>query len=437
MLKEIYIKDMSSMDINKELSLPCWIKSIRTHGKITFLDLIDSTGTIQAVIDQGGVDNYDLIICRLKIESAICVTGVLKKERNQIVIKVKHVNIISNDSLVLSPSPRSNFDIFNKKYINLMLSKRHLYIRNPKAIAILKFRDTLLHYIREWFHSNDFISVDAPILTPVSLYDDSSAMPINVHGEDVYLTQCVGYYLEASVYALERVYNIGPSFRGEESKSKRHLMEYWHIKAEVAWGDIEDIVKIVESIIEYVTRKCSNECQDIFSTLNTTMCVDGINSPFERITYRDAVKHLQGKGSDIKFGKGLSSKDEKVLSNYINGAFWVTGIPRSIEPFPYVIDSLDECITVTADLISSNGYGELLGVAEKIHDYSMLVERMNEKNKMSDERYDFIREVHQIGSVPHIAFGMGVERLVRWMLNIPHVRDAVPFPRIFRRNIKP
>ena len=142
-------------------------------------------------------------------------------------------------------------------------------------------------------------------------------------------------------------------------------------------------------------------------------------------------------GIILKFGKSLSSNEENELSKIIKKPFWVSGIPRSVEPFPYVIDPIDSRVTRVADLIASNGYGELLGVAEKIHDFQMLVERMREKGKEMDIRYEFVRDVHQIGCVPHAAFGMGVERFIRWLLNIPHVRDAIPFPRIFRRKISP
>ena len=149
-------------------------------------------------------------------------------------------------------------------------------------------------------------------------------------------------------------------------------------------------------------------------------------------------KVLAGQGMQMTFGKSLGSDEEAELSKLFPGSpFWVTGIPRTIEPFPYVIDPKDTRITRVADLIASNGYGELLGTAEKISDLAMLDERMKDKGKNGDPRFEFVRDVHQLGCVPHAAFGMGVERMIRWMLNIPHVRDAIPFPRIFRRSVSP
>ena len=182
---------------------------------------------------------------------------------------------------------------------------------------------------------------------------------------------------------------------------------------------------------------CWNEGNSILQTLGTQMCLDGMKTPFERISYDDAIAHLKKKGVDIEFGKSLGSAEETELSTLFRGPFWVTGIPRVVEPFPYSIDQANPALTRVADLIASNGYGELLGVAEKIYTIDMLDARLREKGKGGDGRYEWIREVHMAGCVPHAAFGMGVERLIRWLLNIPHVRDAIPFPRIFRRNIAP
>lgn len=436
-MKEQYIKDIRGMDNDAEVTLFGWVKGKRRHGNVAFLDITDSTGLIQVVANKSiGTEAFD-VFKKVNYEAAIEIAGVLTRNNSNIEIHAKSIKVIGDATKQFSPRPRSDFDIFHPSLTDHLLKNRHAYIRNPKIMAILHFRHILMSHMREWFNKNRFIEIDAPILTPIPLYEDGSAMGITVHDENVFLTQCVGYYLEAAVHAFERVYNIGPSFRGEESRSKRHLMEYWHIKAELAFGNREDIISLVESIISYLTKKCHEDGQEIFKTLGVEMCMDGLKVPFARISYEDAIKHLKNEGVDIEYGKGLGSKEEEILSKLYDGPFWVVGIPRCIEPFPYCIDQDDNRITMVADLIASNGYGELLGVAEKIHDYDMLSERMQEKGKLDDSRYEWIREVHQMGCVPHIAFGMGVERMIRWLLNIAHVRDAMPFPRIFRRRIYP
>jgi len=439
-VKTIYVSDiLTNMDL-VDVSLSCWLRARRKCGGVLFLDVADSTGMVQCVVERGSVSNGELFNTarHVAVESAIEITGtVISTASRPREIIVKSLRVIDEAVLHISPQPRSAFDIFDPLLAEHLLTNRHLYLRNPKVMAILRFRGVLMSRTRTWFEKEHFMEFDAPILTTIPLYDNDSAMGIDIHGRHAFLTQCVGFYLEAAVHAFERVYNMGPSFRGEESRSKRHLMEYHHIKAEIAFADLEDIIGIVESLIAYVTNTCKDECGDILKTLGTQMCVDGAKIPFERISYEDAVVYLQSKGFDMVFGKGLGSSEEAELSTLFSGPFWVTGIPRVVEPFPYSIDQKNPQLARVADLIASNGFGELLGVAEKIHNLEMLDTRLAEKGKSGDSRYNWIREVHMMGCVPHAAFGMGVERLIRWLLNIPHVRDAIPFPRIFRRAVTP
>lgn len=440
-MKTLYVKDLLQIKEEEvEVELLCWICSKQCQGKIIFLNICDSTGKIQAIIDKKNITSEKFqLIKHIRVESAVSIKGVLaysqKRQREIIVYSITLIGDVTKD---LSPHPRDNIDIFDESLIPHLFKNRHLYLRNPKVMAILKFRDCLLHYTRQWFYENNFTSIEAPILTPVPLYDDGSAMSIRVHNEDAFLTQCVGYYLEAAVHAFEKVFNIGPSFRGEESRSKRHLMEYWHIKAEVAWANLDDIINSVENLVSYLTEKCQTETGVMSSILGKSLCKDGLTIPYPRISYEEAIKFLNGEGMTMEFGKSLGSEEEAKLSLLFPGhPFWVTGIPRTIEPFPYVIDQNDKRVTRVADLIASNGYGELLGTAEKISDINMLDERLKDKGKSGDPRFEFVRDVHQIGCVPHAAFGMGVERMIRWMLNISHVRDAISFPRTFKHKISP
>lgn len=439
-MKNVYVSDLLERQAGVDVVLPCWLRSRRHSGGICFLDVMDSTGLIQAIVERNriGENEFDAI-GRIPLESAIEVSGKVVSHANRPrEIAVDGIRVISKASIPVSPQPRGDVDVFDARLVDQLLTNRHMYLRNPKIMEILKFRSLMMSEVRRWFEDNHFLEIDAPILTPVPLYDDGSAVSVDINGERIFMTQCVGYYLEAAVHAFERVYNMGPSFRGEESRSPRHLMEYHHIKAEIAFADLEDIIRIVERLISHVTERCWKKSPDVAQVLGTSMCLDGMRTPFPRISYEDAINLLKTDGFDIEFGKGLGGAEEKRLSElFPSTPFWVTGIPRVVEPFPYCIDPADTRITRVADLISSNGMGELLGVAEKIHDIEMLDERLTEKGKRNDSRYEWIREVHQLGCVPHAAFGMGVERMIRWMLNIPHVRDAIPFPRIFRRRVYP
>lgn len=441
-MKKIFINDLlQTILLNQEVHILGWVKNKRIHKNVIFLDVCDSTGVIQVVIEKDFIQqhNFDLAV-ELKIESSISITGILsenKKCTNQREVLVRNLCLVGGVSIDISPYLHADFDIFDERLTENLLKYRHLYIRNPKIMAILQFRNLLKKILREWFEDNNFMELDAPILVPVPLYEGSTAISVKIREENVFLSQCAGFYLEASVHAFEKVYNMGPSFRGEESRSKRHLIEYWHIKAELAWGNREDIIKIIEDIFVYISDQLKQKSGDLLKILGKELCLDGLKVPFPRLNYRDAITFLQKEGVSIEFGVSLGSEEEEILSRQYNSPFWIVGIPRVIEPFPYCIDQSDTELAMVADLIANNGCGELLGVAEKISNLEMLNTRMAEKKKESNLNYDFVKNVHQVGCVPHIAFGMGLERLMRWFLNVPHVRDCIPFPRVVRRNIMP
>jgi len=439
-MKTIFVSDIKKAEFDgQQITIPGWVRSIRRHKNVVFVDLSDSTGFVQTVFDKASHSKETLsLLERLTEESAIEITGQVIQKDQGVEIQVTELKLINLATKTLTPSVRSETtDIFDEALTNHLLSNRHIYIRNPKVMSILNFRSQVMSSIRLWFDQNHFTEVTAPILTGMPLYDDNTAIDFNLRDEHLFLTQCVGFYLESAVMGFERIYNIGPSFRREESRSKRHLIEYWHIKAEFAWGHFEDVISIVEQLLHDNAVYIGNNLTSTTKILGTPLCLDGMKTPFPRISYRDAITELNNNGFDHPFGKSLGSEEEKFLSREFSTPFWIVGIPRSIEPFPYVINPEDNQVTRTADLIANNGYGELLGVAEKISNPEMLAERMAEKNRLTDPRYQWLRDLRQYGTVPHFGFGMGVERYLRWVLSIPNVRDCIPFPRAFGRKIFP
>ena len=438
-MKKYFVSDLRCrFDVGQNITLYGWVKAKRAHGRVVFLDIADSTGTIQAICEQGKCPDDTFETAKhLTLESAVKVQGRLQAQGEQREIALYCLEIVSRASIMVDPHVRDSIDIFDPALQEQLLSHRHFYLRNEKMIAILKFRHLLMGLVHQWFRSQGYIEITAPVLTAVPLYDDRSAVGLTIDNQSVFLTQCVGFYLEWAVHAFEKVYNIGPSFRGEESRSKRHLMEYWHIKAEMAFADLEDVIATVESLISFVSVACHEQGGELAKTLGRSICLDGINPPYPRLRYAEAVEILKREGIDFQFGKSLGSDEEALLSKQFNQPFWIVGVPRTIEPFPYVIDPDDPRVTRTADLIATNGHGELLGVAEKIQDLAMLDERLAEKGKLGNPLYEWMRDLRKFGCVPHVGFGLGVERFIRWLTDIPHVRDTIPFPRTFRRKIFP
>lgn len=442
-MKKIYVQDIKEkIALGTSVTLFGWARNKRDHGSIIFIDVCDSTGTIQAIVDKSKVlDNIYGFAKNIILESSIKVVGNLQVDdslgHNAKSIEVQTIDIIGEASYNLMPRPRSDFDVFDPLIADHLLRNRHLYIRHDKLAAVLRFRHGFMGILHQWFRAKNFVEITAPILTPLPLYDDHTALSLNLGEEKIFLTQCVAFYLESALPAFEKVYNIGPSFRGEESRSKRHLMEYWHVKAEIAFADLEDIISCVEEMLRDVISKCEEKCGNEMKILGVNLPKSALSVPYPRISYRQAMSILKTHGIDFELGKSLSSKEEVVLASQFATPFWITNLPRNIEPFPYVIDASDPSTTKTADLIAPEGFGELLGVAEKITDPLELQQRLEEKGKASDARYKWYCELRRYGCVPHGGFGMGVERVIRWLLKLSHVRDAIPFPRIFRRKVYP
>jgi len=440
-MKTLYVNEVKTRsEVKQDIELLGWICSKREHGSVIFFDLQDSTGSIQVVVSKDIAANAFGVAQRIVPESSVRVKGTLKPSEYSLTpeLEAHEIEIIGTASLNISPRPRAQFDIFAQRYTDLSLRKRHLYLRNDKLMAVLIFRHKFLGMVHDWFRKQGFIEINAPILTQLPLYDEGTAFALDFGGDKVFLTQCVAFYLESAVHAFEKVYNIGPSFRAEESTGKRHLAEYWHVKAEIAFADLEDIICFAEGMISHILHSCASVSRKELASLNGVTDIGMlVKTPYPRITYEEALRELKKKGVEVEWGKSLSSKAEAVLSQEFVTPFWVTGLPRSIEPFPYVVDPSDPQVTKTADLIAPEGFGELLGVAEKIWKPDELLERMREKGKDKDSRYDWYCELRQYGSVPHSGLGMGVERCIRWLLRLSHVRDAIPFPRLLRRTPYP
>lgn len=438
-MKQIYCQDVPKKKVGAEIALLGWLKSKRKHGNVIFLDVADSTGVTQCVLAKATDQSLFSKASAISLESAVEVVGKIQPAKEGAKeLGVSEIKVLSR-AKELSPKLRDNFDIFHEKHADHVMGNRHLYIRNPRLAASIKARSEVVGFLHNWFRNEQFTEVDAPVLTELPLYEDRTAIPVKVHDQDLYLTQCVGFYLESAVMAFEKCYNLGPSFRAEDGKSKRHLIEYWHIKGELAWVNREDIIQTVEKLIYNLVEYARSELSYLGEEIGGGITTDNVMPPYPRLSYPKAIDQLQKAGFKIKFGESLSDDEERFLGKDYDTPFWIVGNPHDIEPFPYCIDPDDPRLTMTADLIAPKGYGELCGVAEKITDLAELERRMKQKGRNPSEhpKYDWVREMREVGFAPHGGFGMGLERVMRWVFGHSHVRDFTAFPRIFGRRMRP
>jgi asparaginyl-tRNA synthetase len=434
-MKKLYINDILNNKIEKDIELFCWIKNKRDFGKILFFDVVDSTGEIGVVIKKEYFHDKDLsFISRIPEESSIKIIGKIEKAKDKLQIIAKKIEVIGLAELNLSPHPRKEFKIFDKKYTNHILNYKHLYLRNRKIMAIMRLKRILIQSFREWLDEKGFLEIDTPIITQATLYSDNETFKIDYFGTPAYLSQCAGLYLDAALHAFEKVYTVTPAFRAEPSKSKRHNSEFWHIKAQLAFANLGEMMNLVSQMIYEVAKKFNSKGKKELEELGIKINIEKLKPPYKKITYKEAVDILKKDGKDFIFGNNLGADEEKIISLKFKSPFYVVGLPKTVEPFPYSIDKSNPEFTKTADLLVPEGYGEILGIAEFITDFNEIMKRIKEKNKDKQiERIKWYVELKKYGCVPHSGFGMGIERVLRWLLKLDHIKDTFLFPRTYNK----
>ena len=426
------------MSEGTSVTLKGWITRLRRHKNKYFFDLEDRDSSIECIILTDVLEMIADIRKHLKVEASVVVEGEITRRRQRNQVTCSDVSILGPVVRSMSPRPRTS-NIDKPGLTDHVLKNQHMYLRNPKRRAMMLLRHEMLGFFHSWFRDHDFIEFTAPILVSSSLYKVSTAIGVTIHGEDVFMSQCAGPYLEAATHSLERVYNIGPSFRAEKSKSRSHLLEYFHVKADMAYCDRESLMSTVENLVKdgvefartlkHLTEQLGDPDYDLPSLKNDR---------FPRISYRDALKLLSEEYDlPAQFNRSLGTAQSEALASRFETPFWIVGMPRRIEPFLYAVDPTDDELTMTADLMAPQNYGELCGIAEKIFDLDQLDLRLAEKGLTDDKRFEWQRELRTLGSVPHGGLGMGFERFLRWISGGDHVRDFTSFPRMFGRRIYP
>ncbi len=411
--------------IGKEITVQGWIYNKRSSGGVKFLLLRDSSGIIQAIArrDMMKQEEFDKID-ELTQESSLWVKGVVKREKRApggYELVIKSYGVIGK---------AETYPLAKKSHgPDFLLSNRHLWIRSPRQTAILKVREKLIEAAREYFKENGFYEVSPPILTPSACEGGATLFKLNYFGREAYLTQSSQLYLEALIFSLEKVWCLAPSFRAEKSRTRRHLTEYWHLEAEEAWFDNEENIKLQEKLIGFICNWVGDKYRDELEMFNVDpKRLLNVKPPFKRMKYEEAVSKLQSKGFDVKYGDDFGSKEERSLTLDMEKPLFVTNYPAEIKAF-YMKEDPDNPGTVLCDdLLLPEGYGEAIGGSERETDYEKLVKRLKKIGE-SIENYKWYLDLRKYGSVPHSGFGLGLERLIMWMLKLQHIREAIPFPR--------
>lgn len=419
-----------SSHAGESVTLRGWIHQLRSSGKISFLQFRDGTGIVQVIAARDDLDEASWETAKvLSLEASVEINGTVREDsRAPSGVEVTATQVVlvgSSDEYPVQPKEHGPDFLHNQ---------RHLWLRHKRPHAVLRIRDEVVKAIRDFFYEREFTLIDTPILT--GSIGESAGTLFETEYFDLgtaYLAQTGQLYVEAAAAAFGKVYCFGPTFRAEKSKTRRHLTEFWMVEPEVAWLDSEGSMLLQEEFVTYiVARVLERKAAELDELGRDRGILEKIISPFERVSYTEAVEVLQTKGSDVQWGDDLGGEDETLLTADRDRPLFVYDYPKQAKAF-YMKENPEDSRTVKCnDLLAPDGYGEIIGGSQREDDHDKLLARIREEG-LPEAEYDWYLDLRKYGSFPHSGFGLGLERTISWICGLPHLREAIPFPRLMNR----
>lgn len=438
LLPTTYIEQIGQHE-GQDVTLAGWVYNKTEKGKLVFLQLRDGTGTIQCVVFKKNVSEDVFAAAKsLTQESAIYVTGSVRADERapsgfELDVKELRIQSLTNEYPITPKEHGTEF----------LMSHRHLWVRSSKQHALLRIRHEVIAAAQEFLNSQDFIRFDTPILTPVAAEGTTNLFATEYFDlGKAYLAQTGQLYVEAGMMSFGKVYCFGPTFRAEHSKTRRHLTEFWMIEPEVAFADQDDNMVLQEHFVSaIVQRVLERRRADLVTLERDTAALENVKPPFPRISYDEAVELINKAAQagvtvppedqpvpPITWGEDFGSPHETFLAAQFDKPVFVVNYPTEVKAF-YMqpVEGRPEVVRC-ADLLAPEGYGEIIGGSQRIHDVDLLEQRIREHG-LNPEHYQWYLDLRRYGSVPHSGFGMGIERCVAWISGTRHIRETASFPR--------
>jgi asparaginyl-tRNA synthetase len=415
--------------VGKVVRLRGWVYNLRSSGKINFLILRDGTGFVQCVAALGEVGEEVFgRVGELGQEASVTLTGKVRADGRA----PGGCEITLLDLQLVSPSV--DYPITLKEHgPEFLLDRRHLWLRTPRQVAIMRLRSDLIKALRDWLDDNGFVLVDSPILTPSACEGTSTLFETDYFGEKAYLSQSGQLYQEAAALALGKTYCFGPTFRAEKSKTRRHLIEFWMLEPEMAFCDLDQNMVVQEEMLSYVVEYLlGRRAEDFAAVERDTAPLERVKPPFPRISYDEAVAILHKKGLAFAWGDDFGAPHEAAISEEFDRPVFVHRYPAAVKAFYMKPDPLRPEVVLGADLLAPEGYGEIIGGGQRLDDLATLEARLKEHG-LPEAAYGWYLDLRRYGSTPHAGFGIGIERTLAWIAGIEHIRETIPFPRLINR----
>ncbi len=422
--------DQIDQHVEQEVAIQGWLYNIRSSGAIIFLQIRDGTGVIQGVVVEDEVDSETFGIAEdVTQESSLVVKGKVRADE-----RAPSGYELSVTGLRLIHRAEEDYPISLKEHgVDFLLENRHFWLRTPTQAAIMRVRDTVFRACQDFLAQRGFVRVDTPILTPTSCEGTSTLFETDYFETRAFLAQSGQLYAEAAAMALGRVYCFGPTFRAEKSKTPRHLMEFWMIEPEMAFYDHEDNMELQEDMVAAVIARVLEEnARELQELERDVSRLEKVKPPFPRITYEEALEILKEGDLPLEFGDDFGAPHETLIAEQFEKPVFVEKYPTETKAFYMEPDPERPDLALCDDLLAPEGYGEIIGGSQRIHDYDLIVERI-EEHDLPREAFEWYIELRKYGSVVHSGFGLGLERLIAWITGREHVRETIPFPRLLNR----
>jgi len=424
-----YIDELSKY-VGQTVELKGWIYNVRSSGKIKFLLLRDGTGICQCILFKGECsDDAWNEFEKLTQESSLSVTGVVREEKRspggyEIGIRDLKIYQVAQEYPITPKEHGTDF----------LMEHRHLWLRSKRQHAIMRVRAEIIKSIRDFFDGRGFTLIDTPIFTPSACEGTSTLFETRYFDTKAYLAQSGQLYGEAASAAFGKIYCFGPTFRAEKSKTRRHLIEFWMVEPEVAFNDLYDNMELAEQFVEYVVqRTIKNKRDELLSIERDVGKLENIKAPFPRLHYNEAAQIIKKENPNFIIGDDFGGTDETIISSKYDRPVFVHHYPAAVKAFYMKRDEKDPELSLSCDLLATEGYGEIIGGSQREDNLDLLLERIHE-HKLKESDFAWYLDLRRYGSFPHSGFGLGLERTVAWICGLPHIRETAPFPRLYGRN---
>jgi len=415
--------------VGETVEIRGWVTHRRSSGKVQFLVLRDGSGLIQCVagVKDLSPEQWEASGA-LTQESAVIARGTVKADARQ--VGGVELGLSSLEVVALAP----DYPITPKEHgVDFLMDHRHLWLRSPRQQAILRIRAQIVAAFREFMDQQGFTLVDAPIFTPSACEGTTTLFETQYFDDKAYLSQSGQLYMEAAAMALGRVYCLGPAFRAEKSKTRRHLIEFWMMEPEWAWATLEDVIALEERLLMATIGRVLDRCREEMKVIERDVTkLERVKAPFPRMHYNDAVKLLHEKGMAFEWGSDFGAPDETELSNRNDSPLFVTNYPAAVKAFYMEPDPADPRLSLSCDCLAPEGYGEIIGGGQRMSSLDLLTRRIDE-HALPQSAFEWYKDLRRYGSVPHSGFGIGVERTLAWLAGLEHVRESAAFARMLYR----